>query len=38
MCSSDLWILLGKSDAIGVRIVAAMALVVAGGMLIGVFR
>ena len=32
------WILLGKSDAIGVRIVAAMALVVAGGMLIGVFR
>jgi uncharacterized membrane protein len=32
------WILLGKSDAIGVRIVAAMLLVVSGGILIGVFR
>ncbi len=32
------WLLLGKSDGIGVRILAAMALVVAGGILIGVFR
>ena len=29
------WFLLGKSDAIGVRIVVAMALVVSGGILIG---
>ena len=32
------WVLLGTSDAIGVRIVAAMLLVVSGGMLIGIFR
>jgi drug/metabolite transporter (DMT)-like permease len=32
------WFLLGKSDAIGLRIVVAMALVVSGGILIGVFR
>ena len=32
------WLLLGKSDGIGFRIVAAMLLVVSGGILIGVFR
>ena len=32
------WLLLGTSDAIGVRIVAAMLLVVSGGILVGVFR
>ena len=32
------WLLLGKSDGIGARIVLAMLLVVLGGILIGVFR
>ena len=32
------WLLLGKSDGIGARIVFAMLLVVSGGILIGVFR
>ena len=32
------WLLLGKSDGIGARIVLAMLLVVSGGILIGVFR
>ncbi|MFM9123665.1 MAG: hypothetical protein ACKOSO_00460, partial [Actinomycetota bacterium] len=33
------WILIGRAgDAIGVRVVGAMALVVAGGILIGIFR
>ena len=32
------WLLLGKSDGIGTRIVLAMLLVVLGGILIGVFR
>ncbi len=32
------WLLLGKSDGIGARIVLAMVLVVLGGILIGVFR
>ena len=32
------WLLLGKSDSIGARIVFAMLLVVFGGMLIGIFR
>lgn len=32
------WLLLGKSDGIGARIVFAMLLVVSGGILIGIFR
>ena len=32
------WLLLGKSDGIGARIVLAMLLVVSGGILIGIFR
>ena len=32
------WLLLGKSDGIGTRIVLAMLLVVSGGILIGIFR
>ena len=32
------WILLGKSDSIGPRVVIAGLLVVSGGILIGVFR
>jgi drug/metabolite transporter (DMT)-like permease len=32
------WVILGRSDGIGTRVVAAMLLVVAGGILIGVFR
>lgn len=32
------WIILGRSDGIGVRVIAAMALVVSGGILIGIFR
>ena len=32
------WLLLGKSDGLGARIVVAMLLVVSGGILIGVFR
>ena len=32
------WLLLGKSDGIGARIVLAMLLVVLGGILIGIFR
>ncbi|MGA0123098.1 MAG: EamA family transporter, partial [Gaiellales bacterium] len=33
------WVLIGRSgDAIGARVIAAMALVVAGGVMIGIFR
>lgn len=32
------WLILGRSDGIGFRVVAAMALVVSGGILIGIFR
>lgn len=32
------WLLLGKSDGIGARIVLAMLLVVSGGILVGIFR
>jgi uncharacterized membrane protein len=32
------WLILGRSDGIGVRVVAAMLLVVSGGILIGLFR
>ena len=33
------WIILGRSDdGIGARVVAAMALVVVGGIMIGIFR
>jgi uncharacterized membrane protein len=32
------WAILGRSDGIGFRVVAAMLLVVSGGILIGIFR